>query len=206
MPQVFRLWPPDYDSAGLNCFATGCVWTRLRLFSLTWVSISISLLRAKDYRSEREIHCWVDKNTLISILSMLKYWDIWTCTEAAYSGQKRALSVNILVIFFTESIACFSERSSWANLAIEHPCELLPSYYGILHRRTTTSHQLPPILCPQMKKVQGELDLLVLITRKCKETTLHIIYLPHGGDQVLDSAELQGFVLLKSRYCIIPLP
>lgn len=42
------------------------------LFCFPWVSICISLVWENDWSSERELYCWVDKNSLILVLSMLK--------------------------------------------------------------------------------------------------------------------------------------
>lgn len=49
---------------------------------------------------------------------MLKYHVIWACSDTKYSGLKRALSINIFVVSFTNSIVYLDARYFLANLSL----------------------------------------------------------------------------------------
>lgn len=88
--------------------------SRSYLFLLFWVSNSISLLLACSCIFVRVLYRLFDINSLISVLSIIRYIDIFTCSEDAYSGQTR-ISLWMFWCFFTVSVICLSDKNSWAS-------------------------------------------------------------------------------------------
>lgn len=83
---------------------------RFFLLSFHWVSNSISRLLTWFCISTKFLYRLFDTTSLISVLRILKYWNILTCYDEAYSGQNKALLVNILVIMITDSVVYLSDK------------------------------------------------------------------------------------------------
>lgn len=118
----------DLEPGSMDLTRMAADWycTKVGSSSFYWISNSIYLLLALNCISVKVWYYWVDTNSQISILTILKYRDIYVCFEATYLGKKRVLTMNILVISVSDSVVYLSDRYSCASYYIS----IIGTYYA----------------------------------------------------------------------------